>query len=212
MVRTSSIVREQQADCYAGTVFRWVAEGNAPHFQLAIGPGLNQILATLFFIRDAAGTGFDAKGAPATRSTGSRRSSSASARGRPGAPGWTRRRRGGGSPNPPAARRRRWTRAAGTCGSTTGTPCTSDNERVEFTEPEQSSKRPALRSTATVSYLPQDPGSARVVPETDWLPYGVIAMGALAAAIGGVIFLVRLVTLVAGIGLLVSAARPGRRR
>ncbi|MEU4470091.1 neutral zinc metallopeptidase [Micromonospora sp. NPDC023888] len=61
--RTSSIVREQQADCYAGSVFRWVAEGNAPHFQLAIGPGLNQVLATLFFIRDAVGTGFDAEGA-----------------------------------------------------------------------------------------------------------------------------------------------------
>lgn len=61
--RTSSIVKEQQADCYAGNFFRWVAEGNAPHFQLSTGPGLNQILATLFFIRDGAGTGFDAEGA-----------------------------------------------------------------------------------------------------------------------------------------------------
>nr|WP_201748939.1 neutral zinc metallopeptidase [Micromonospora acroterricola] len=61
--QTSSIVKEQQADCYAGNFFRWVAEGNAPHFQLSTGPGLNQILATLFFIRDGAGTGFDAEGA-----------------------------------------------------------------------------------------------------------------------------------------------------
>ncbi|MFC0507069.1 neutral zinc metallopeptidase [Micromonospora costi] len=61
--RTSSIVKEQQADCYAGNFFRWVAEGDAPHFRLSTGPGLNQILAALFFIRDAAGTGFDAAGA-----------------------------------------------------------------------------------------------------------------------------------------------------
>ncbi|MFI7609447.1 neutral zinc metallopeptidase [Micromonospora sp. NPDC049366] len=61
--RTSSIVREQQADCFAGTFIRWVAEGNAPHFQLSTGPGLNQILATLFFIRDGAETGFEADGA-----------------------------------------------------------------------------------------------------------------------------------------------------
>jgi predicted metalloprotease len=32
-----------------------VAEGKAPHFQLSTGPGLNQIMATLFFIRDTAG-------------------------------------------------------------------------------------------------------------------------------------------------------------
>ncbi|RKR86329.1 putative metalloprotease [Micromonospora pisi] len=61
--QTSSIVKEQQADCYAGNFFRWVAEGNAPHFQISTGPGLNQILSTLFFIRDSAGTGFDAEGA-----------------------------------------------------------------------------------------------------------------------------------------------------
>ncbi|MGW4464945.1 neutral zinc metallopeptidase [Micromonospora sp. NPDC004704] len=61
--QTASIVKEQQADCYAGSFFRWVAEGNAPHFQLSTGPGLNQIMSTLFFIRDSAGTGFDAQGA-----------------------------------------------------------------------------------------------------------------------------------------------------
>ncbi|MGK5737888.1 neutral zinc metallopeptidase [Micromonospora sp. URMC 103] len=61
--RSTSILKEQQADCYAGNFFRWVAEGSAPHFRLSTGPGLNQILATLFFIRDAAGMGFDAEGA-----------------------------------------------------------------------------------------------------------------------------------------------------
>jgi predicted metalloprotease len=51
-----SIVREQQADCYAGSYFRSVAEGNSPRFQISTGPGLNQILSTLFFIRDTPGT------------------------------------------------------------------------------------------------------------------------------------------------------------
>ncbi|MEV4758821.1 neutral zinc metallopeptidase [Micromonospora sp. NPDC049559] len=60
---TGSIVKEQQADCYAGAFFRWVAEGNAPHFRISTGPGLNQILSTLFSIRDSAGVGFDARGA-----------------------------------------------------------------------------------------------------------------------------------------------------
>ncbi|RKN15686.1 DUF3592 domain-containing protein [Micromonospora musae] len=83
----------------------------------------------------------------------------------------------------------------------------SNNQPVEFTEPESSTNRPTIGSTATVSYRPQDPGSARVIPETDWIPYGMIALGALAALIGAVTFLVRLVTLVAGIYLLASAAR-----
>jgi predicted metalloprotease len=60
---TPSIVKEQQADCYAGAFFRWVAEGKAPHFQISTGPGLNQIMATMFFIRDSAGNTFDAEGA-----------------------------------------------------------------------------------------------------------------------------------------------------
>jgi predicted metalloprotease len=58
-----SIVKEQQADCYAGNFFRWVAEGKSPHFQVSTGPGLNQIMATLFFIRDSAGSSFDSEGA-----------------------------------------------------------------------------------------------------------------------------------------------------
>jgi predicted metalloprotease len=52
----SSIVREQQADCYAGSYFRYVADGDSPRFQISTGPGLNQILSTLFFIRDTPGT------------------------------------------------------------------------------------------------------------------------------------------------------------
>ena len=52
---TPTIVREQQADCYMGNFMRYVAEDKAKHFQLNTGEGLNQILATLFSIRDPAG-------------------------------------------------------------------------------------------------------------------------------------------------------------
>ena len=54
--KTPTIVKEQQADCYAGAFMRWVAAGNAPHFQLSTGNGLNQVLATMMFIRDQVGT------------------------------------------------------------------------------------------------------------------------------------------------------------
>ncbi len=60
---TPSIIKEQQADCYAGNFFRWVAEGKSKHFRISTGPGLNQILATMFFIRDAAGTSAEKQGA-----------------------------------------------------------------------------------------------------------------------------------------------------
>lgn len=63
---TPSIVKEQQADCFAGNYFRWVAEGNSQRIQLSTGPGLNQILATLFSIRDAVGNGSDTEGAHGT--------------------------------------------------------------------------------------------------------------------------------------------------
>jgi len=56
------IVKEQQADCFAGNYFRWVAEGKSRRFELSTGPGLNQVLATLPAIRDSAGphgTAFD---------------------------------------------------------------------------------------------------------------------------------------------------------
>lgn len=50
-----SIVLEQQADCYAGGYMRWVAEGKSKHFQLSTGEGLNDVLATVFAVRDPAG-------------------------------------------------------------------------------------------------------------------------------------------------------------
>jgi len=60
---TPTIVREQQADCYMGNFFRHVAEDQSPHFQINTGEGLNQILATLFFIRDPAGLDHRTQGA-----------------------------------------------------------------------------------------------------------------------------------------------------
>lgn len=52
---TPTIVREQQADCYMGNFFRYVADDGSKHFQINTGEGLNDILATLFFIKDPAG-------------------------------------------------------------------------------------------------------------------------------------------------------------
>ncbi|HEX2130701.1 MAG TPA: aminopeptidase [Actinophytocola sp.] len=60
---TPTIVREQQADCYMGNFFRYVAEDQAEHFQINTGEGLNRILATLFFIRDPAGLDHSTQGA-----------------------------------------------------------------------------------------------------------------------------------------------------
>lgn len=53
---TPTIVKEQQADCYAGAFIRWVADGNAKHFRISTGNGLNSVLSTMMFIRDEVGT------------------------------------------------------------------------------------------------------------------------------------------------------------
>jgi len=60
---TPTIVLEQQADCYMGNFMRWVVEGKSKHFQLNTGKGLNDILATVFFIRDPAGLDNKTEGA-----------------------------------------------------------------------------------------------------------------------------------------------------
>jgi predicted metalloprotease len=49
---TPVIVLEQQADCFAGTYIRWVAEGNSPRFDLSTGDGLNHVLAAAITLRD----------------------------------------------------------------------------------------------------------------------------------------------------------------
>lgn len=60
---TPTIIKEQQADCYTGSFFRHVAEGKAKHFDINVGDGLNQVLATMFFIRDPAGESANKQGA-----------------------------------------------------------------------------------------------------------------------------------------------------
>ena len=49
---TPVIVREQQADCFAGNYIRWVAEGNSKRFELNTSDGLNRVLAAVITIRD----------------------------------------------------------------------------------------------------------------------------------------------------------------
>jgi len=49
---TTVIVSEQQADCFAGTYVRWVAEGRSPRFSLSTGDGLNHVLAAAITLRD----------------------------------------------------------------------------------------------------------------------------------------------------------------
>ncbi|MGB3485869.1 MAG: peptidase [Mycobacterium sp.] len=49
---TPVLVAEQQADCFAGSYLRWVAEGNSPRFTLSTGDGLNNVLASMILFRD----------------------------------------------------------------------------------------------------------------------------------------------------------------
>lgn len=49
---TSTIVLEQQADCFGGVYMRWVAEGKSTRFTLSTGDGLDHVLAGLLAIRD----------------------------------------------------------------------------------------------------------------------------------------------------------------
>ncbi|MQY19059.1 neutral zinc metallopeptidase [Nocardia macrotermitis] len=51
--RTPTIVKEQQADCFAGAFMRHVAEGGAKHFTINTADGLNKVLAATVAIRDA---------------------------------------------------------------------------------------------------------------------------------------------------------------
>ncbi|WP_019807321.1 neutral zinc metallopeptidase, partial [Saccharomonospora halophila] len=54
---TPTIVKEQQADCFTGAYFRWMAEGSSARFRVSTSEGLNQVLSSLFFIRDDPGAG-----------------------------------------------------------------------------------------------------------------------------------------------------------
>ncbi|MFI1463096.1 neutral zinc metallopeptidase [Nocardia carnea] len=47
------IVKEQQADCFAGAYMRWVAEGKSDYFTINTSDGLNSVLAATVAIRDS---------------------------------------------------------------------------------------------------------------------------------------------------------------
>ena len=49
---SSTLVREQQADCLAGTYMRWVAEGHSPRFSLNTSRALDQVMAGAIAGRD----------------------------------------------------------------------------------------------------------------------------------------------------------------
>ncbi|MFI5509015.1 peptidase [Mycobacterium sp. NPDC051804] len=49
---TPGLVREQQADCFAGVYLHWVAAGDSKRFTLSTGDGLNHVLAGVIYIRD----------------------------------------------------------------------------------------------------------------------------------------------------------------
>ncbi|WP_369639668.1 metallopeptidase [Nocardia sp. JMUB6875] len=67
---TSSVVREQQADCFAGVFLRNVAEGNSRHFTLNTTDGLNGVLAAVISFRDREpGAGQDEHGTAFERVT-----------------------------------------------------------------------------------------------------------------------------------------------
>lgn len=53
---TRTLVREQQADCFAGVYLQWVAAGDSSRAQLSTGDGLNHVLAGLIVIRDPVST------------------------------------------------------------------------------------------------------------------------------------------------------------
>jgi predicted metalloprotease len=47
-----TIVREQQADCFAGVYLFWVANGKSPRFTLSTADGLDHVLAGIIITRD----------------------------------------------------------------------------------------------------------------------------------------------------------------
>jgi hypothetical protein len=48
----ATIVREQQADCFAGVYLYWVAAGKSPRFTLSTADGLDHVLAGIIITRD----------------------------------------------------------------------------------------------------------------------------------------------------------------
>ncbi|SDZ15969.1 Predicted metalloprotease [Amycolatopsis xylanica] len=60
---TPTIVKEQQADCFAGGYMRWIAEEKSKYLRLSTSDGLSSVLASMFLIRDTAGKSATEQGA-----------------------------------------------------------------------------------------------------------------------------------------------------
>jgi predicted metalloprotease len=60
---TPTIVKEQQADCFAGAYFRWVAEGKSKYVTMSTAEGLNSVVISMLHLRDAVGNNATRQGA-----------------------------------------------------------------------------------------------------------------------------------------------------
>jgi hypothetical protein len=87
---------------------------------------------------------------------------------------------------------------------------TTTGEKVTITDSEARDSRPKSGETVQISYRPKDPQSARVIPESDFASFGVMAMGGVTVLIGLGILVLRLIAPANGIALLSGAWRRGR--
>lgn len=55
VAETSVLLFEQQADCYAGAYWRWVADGHSKYFDFSQGDGLRQVFAAMMWVGDPVG-------------------------------------------------------------------------------------------------------------------------------------------------------------
>jgi hypothetical protein len=77
-----------------------------------------------------------------------------------------------------------------------------NGQPVQFTEAGSSSTAASVGDPVKVSYRAADPRDARIVGENTWIPLVIMGLGALVAVVGALTFVVRLITLIAGIVLL----------
>lgn len=57
--RSSTLLLEQQADCYAGAYWRWVADGHSTFFDFSESAGMRQVMAAMMWIGDPIGLSSD---------------------------------------------------------------------------------------------------------------------------------------------------------
>lgn len=57
------LTAEQQADCYAGAYWRWVADGNSKYYDLSQNKGMREVLSAILYTGDPVGLSPEAMGA-----------------------------------------------------------------------------------------------------------------------------------------------------